>query len=391
MRRHILWRRALDWLKTYHPIVIAVTGTYGKSTAAAAIAAVAATKYRTRWTPQRGVDSIAIPLSILGVPADAASLNWYQALTRSFTNEIAEEEPEVLILELPAHKPGDLDWAGQRIKPDITVVTNVGTANLDLFLNQENIAHELSSLVATTRETGAVIVNYDNEITREMPTLSRAAALSFGASVGADVQLVRATRMPSGGFALEVKTHREMAELHVPNIIARHQLLSLMAALTVGHALKIPLSESAGALRNFAALPGRTASVTAPSGATIIDDSANATPESMLQALETLRALPAKRRIAVLGDIDHLAHETERAHRKIGKLAAQTATMFIAVGEHMRWAGMEALQAGIDVHHFASPEDAGKWLRGYVHSEDTILVSGGREMRMNHLVERLRA
>jgi len=234
------------------------------------------------------------------------------------------------------------------------------------------------------------VVNGDDELAREMPTATRAAAISYGASPAADVQLVRANRLPSGGFALEVKTHREMAELHLPNIIARHQLSSVVAALAVGHALQIPLKESAAALHTFSAPPGRTALVRAGNGATIIDDSANATPESMLQALETLRALPGKRRIAALGDIANLGRYTEATHRRIGRFAAQTAPMFIAVGESMRWAGMEALQAGIDVHHFDTPDNAGKWLIDVVRPEDSILVSGGEDIQMSRLVDRLR-
>src|SRR5687767_11914655 len=104
-RKNILWRRALDWLKTYHPIVIAVTGTYGKSTAAAAIERVVKTKYTVRWTPQPGVDPAAVPLAILGLTENPASVSWYRGLTRSFAREIATEEPQVLILEIPAHRP----------------------------------------------------------------------------------------------------------------------------------------------------------------------------------------------------------------------------------------------------------------------------------------------
>ncbi len=391
LRKRILWRRALDWLKTYHPIVIAVTGTYGKSTAAAAIAKVVSTKYRTRWTPQSGADPMTVPLAILGVDAPASTLSWYQALTRSFTDEISEEEPEVLIIELPATAPGDLDWIGQRIAADITVVTNVGTANLDVFHSKENIVHEISSLIVGTKTTGTVVINYDDEVIRDMPTLTKAAAISFGSTAAADVQVVRANRLPAGGFVLEVRTHHEIAELHVPHIVARHQLSSLLAELAVGHALTISLAESARALQTFAALPGRTALIGGRNSATLIDDSANATPESMMQALETLRAVPARRRIAAIGDIAHLGRETERAHRKIGRLAAHTANIVIAVGENMRWAGVEVLQAGVDVHHFDKAEDAGKWLVDFLQSDDLILISGGWEMHMSTLVERLRA
>jgi UDP-N-acetylmuramoyl-tripeptide--D-alanyl-D-alanine ligase len=395
-RQKILWRRALDWLTTYHPLVIAVTGTYGKSTAAAAIEKVVAGHHTVRWTPQSTPGPLAVPLSILGLSENPTTMSWYRALTHSFAREIVAPEPEVLILEITAHQPGDIDWLANRLSPDITVVTNVGTANTELFGSRENIAHELSSLVVTTKREGFVIVNNDDVATRGMPTLSPAAAISFGTTAGSDIQLTRANRRREGGFALEVKTHREMAELLVPGVIARHQLHSLLAALAVGHALKIPLKTAAKALHNFEPLTGRTSLMTGRNDSRIIDDSANATPESMQQALETLGALPCLsgrqascRRIAVIGDISRLGREAEKIHRHLGRSAAQVADMVIAVGENMRWAGMEALQAGADVHHFDSPLDAGKWLAEYLVSDDTILVSGGRDMQMSRVVERL--
>jgi UDP-N-acetylmuramoyl-tripeptide--D-alanyl-D-alanine ligase len=130
--------------------------------------------------------------------------------------------------------------------------------------------------------------------------------------------------------------------------------------------------------------------VSALGGGRILDDSANATPESLMHALETLRALPSARRIAVIGDIANLGRTTERIHRQIGRLAAQTASMVIAVGLDMRWAGGEALQAGSDVHHFDTADEVGKWLGDFLQADDTILVSGGRAMHMEQVVERLR-
>lgn len=377
-RNGILWRRALDWLAAYHPLVIAVTGTSGKSTAAAAIAHVLGKHHVVRWSTPATPDPAGLALAIMGVERDPKTITWYTALTASFTHELAAAEPTVLILEISATRPGDIDWVATHLSPDITVVTNVGTANTELFHSKNNVAHELSSLVAATNPRGTLIVNADDELTNTMPTLAKAATISFGVSSTADVRLNRANRLPDGGFAFEVTTHQQMAEVHVPQIVARQQLPSLLAALAVGHALQIPLKDGAKALHSFTPLPGRMASVAGKNNARVLDDSATATPESMLQALETLRALVGKRRIAVLGDIDHLGRESERAHRNIGRLAAQTATIVIAVGEQMRWAGSEALKVGADVHHFAHADDVGKWLVDFVQTGDTILVSGGR-------------
>lgn len=380
----------MDWLKRYQPLIIAVTGSASRSTTAAAIEAVVAVSYSTRRSAPALVDPVALALAIIGSHHNPDSVTWYKALTSSFAQEITDEEPAVLILDLPADRPGDLDWVARRIAPDITVVTDVGTANLELFVAKENIAHEMSSLVAMTKASGTVIVNNDDELASAMPTLSHAATISFGTTPAADVRLTRANRLPAGGFAIEVRTHQEIAEVQVPQLIARYQLLCFTAAFAVGHALKIPLARAAQVLHTFAPLPGRMTLLPGRNNSRLIDDSAGATPESIKMALETLRALPSRRRIAILGDIGQLSSEAERVHRAIGRMAAHIAPMVIVVGLHMRWAGMEALQLGADVHHFESAADAGKWLADFIAPEDLVLVSGGREMKMNVIVERLK-
>lgn len=389
-RRKIIWRRALDWLHQYNPLIIAVAGSAGKSTTVAAIQRVLAGRYTTRASSADiQADPIAVALTILGSSKKPQDVSWYQALTTSFALEIAAEEPQALILEIDAARPGDIDWIANQIAPDITVVTNIGSANLELFSTKANVAHEIGSLTAATKAAGTIIINNDDELTRGLGTFTRAATISFGLGPEADVRLKRANRLPAGGFALEVTAHQEIAELRVPAISARSQLLSLVAAMAVGHALKIPLSKSASAFHTFEPLPGRTKLLPGPNSVHLIDDSNNATPESMNQALETLRVVGGQRRIAIIGDIENLGRHAQHAHRLIGRQAAQVASIVIAVGENMRLAGMEALKAGADAHHFMSAEDAGKWLTDFIQPNDTILVSGGREMKMNHIIERL--
>lgn len=389
-RRNIIWRRAEDWLKKYKPLVIAVTGSTGKSTTVAAIERVLAGHYTTRSSdPAREADPVAVALTILGSRANPADISWYQALTASFALEVATEEPQALILEVSPARPGDIDWIANHLAPDITVVTNVGSANLELFSTKENIAHEIGSLASATKAAGAIIVNNDDELTRGLGTFTKAAAISYGLGAEADLRLTRANRLPAGGFALEVAAHSEIAELRLPAVYARAQLFSVVAAMTVGHALKIPLAASAAALQPFVPLAGRTHLLKGRANITYIDDSFTATPESMAQSLETLRTVGGNRRIAMIGDIENLGRHRDRLHRLLGRQAAAVAAIVIAVGENMRVAGAEALKAGADAHHFTSAEDAGKWLADFLQPHDALLVSGGRHMNMNAIIDRL--
>lgn len=384
-----MWRRVRDWLQTYRPIIIVVTGGAGRSSAARALELVMATTYNVRLVSPKNSDPVAVALAMLGREEDPATISWYTAVTKSLAREIVEEEPAVLIIDIGADRPGDLDWVGQRLTPDVTVVTDVGSANLELFVNKENRAHEMASLVVSTKASGAVVVNQDDELTAPLPTLSKASAVSFGTTATADVQLARLNRLPTGGFAAEVRLHNEIIELHLPFLAARYQVLSVTAALAVGHALNISATKSAPALHAVTPRNGQGKMLRGIKDSRILDDSAAATPESMRMALETVRALPGRRRIAIIGDIDQLGAYTERFHREIGQLAAHVAPMVIIIGQSMRIAAKEAVKMGVDVHQFATATDAGKWLVDFVVADDSIVVSGGAHMHLSEVVERL--
>jgi UDP-N-acetylmuramoyl-tripeptide--D-alanyl-D-alanine ligase len=124
---------------------------------------------------------------------------------------------------------------------------------------------------------------------------------------------------------------------------------------------------------------------------TLIDDSWDATPESTISALETLAAISARRKIAVLGDIQNLAAQAIEAHRTIGEKAAEHTDILITVGPDMKHAQTSALESQfeVDEHHFQQSKDVGKWLTDYIRQDDLILIKGSRAMHMEEVIKRL--
>ncbi|MEK7556914.1 MAG: hypothetical protein AAB538_02970, partial [Patescibacteria group bacterium] len=198
-------------------------------------------------------------------------------------------------------------------------------------------------------------------------------------------------------FALEVAVGKRHYQLSLPKLVAFSQTYAALAALAVAHLLEKDLDRAAAALSELHPPAGKLSLVPTPSGALILDSSREATPESMLAALHTLRtwsALPAEasakagRRIAVLGDLTDQAGETIGAHKKIGRAAAESTHIFVAVGQHMRYAGGEALlrRPGPDVHHFLTPSEVGEWIKPYLAANDVILIMGSPDMHMEKIV-----
>ncbi|MBI3631129.1 MAG: hypothetical protein HY221_02220 [Candidatus Sungbacteria bacterium] len=124
----------------------------------------------------------------------------------------------------------------------------------------------------------------------------------------------------------------------------------------------------------------------------ILDDTYNASPESMRAALETLQALPGRRKVAVLGDMLELGTYTEGAHRAIGDTAAKFADMLFCVGARAKFIADEAILRGLDrekVFYFDDSPAAGRALDPVIREGDLILVKGSQGMRMERVVEEI--
>ncbi|MEX2055083.1 MAG: Mur ligase family protein, partial [Candidatus Andersenbacteria bacterium] len=385
----ILWQRAADYVATYKPRLIGVAGSTGKTFTRQAIAVALGDSVHVR-TPDHNDNSLrGIALSVLGIPSPRTPLTWMSLLSRSFVKELKVEEPTTIVVEYGTAKPGELDWAASKVPLAVLVVTNVEAKHLTLFGSKEMIAHEYASLVVTLLPEVTLVLNADDSLVLSLAEKTKARVVTYGSADGANVRLIRTQRLPHHGFACEVSVRGRTYELHLPQLITRRQISSLLAALAVATLAGTGDMQSViSKLQKLSAPPGRMRLLKGLNNALLVDDTYNATPEDMLGGLETLRSLPARRRIAILGDISDLGAEENRWHQKIGKFAGDVAHIVVLVGQAMRHAGTEALQKGVDVHHFDTSEDVGKWIAGYLQDGDVVLIKGSRSMHMEEVTRR---
>lgn len=388
--RNILWRRTLDWLHVYQPHVIAVTGSSGKTTTKQAITKVLQEKYALRQDCQPENTSIGIALGILGLKTAPSGINWYKLLTGSLLQEISEEEPDTVICEVGVDKPGEINWLARHLSPDTTVITNVQTANLNLFRNQQNIAHEIEALAVVTNPNGTLVINNDDDAVRALSHSGLSSVVTFGQRPGSTVRLSRITRLSPHGFDIEVIIDNVPLELRLKHLILRSQISSILAALAVAHVRLINTQDTARTLHNFSLSSGRACLLAGINHSQLIDDSSNATLETMQASLNGLRVIPARRRIAILGDIVNLASFAQTAHAAIGRTAIESADIIILVGSDMRYAGIEALKQPVDVHHFATSSEAAQWVPSIIQPQDLVLVCGASSMQMDRITATLR-
>ncbi len=384
----LLWFRALDYLRTYHPFLIAVAGSVNNAVTKDLITRALSHDFSVFTPPQPYSNPRNVALSIVGQNS-ASHYNLIKLLSFSFIRELREHEPTALVLELGVNKPGEMDWMAQKLPVNLAVITNIGTVHTDIFGSQALLAHEMSSLVAALPASGLAILNVDDPLVADMAQHTQARVVTFGQSDAAHVRLMRFNRLESFGFAGEIKVGSKTYELHLPHIIAHHQLTSVLAAIAVAEAQHLNLSVIIKRLQNYRPSAGHHNLVAGPNGSRLLDASFDASPESMLADLDTLRTLPARRRIAVLAGIPGIDYKSVALHQRFGQAVAETDAMFIGIGAEMKDAQAAALRLGADTHHFATALDAGKWMSGLLCSGDLVLITGSQSYRLNQLISRL--
>ncbi len=189
--------------------------------------------------------------------------------------------------------------------------------------------------------------------------------------------------MTPEGTAVTVCHGDETARLAVP-FIGAHHAATMLAAAAVGREYGLSWAQIAAGLAAMEPLPGRTRLLEGANGSRLLDDSYNANPASTLAALDALAALPAARRLVMLGDMAELGDAAEESHLRVGRRLAEVAEVLVARGELARLAAEEARRCGLPdeaVHVTDRPEDAVALLRGELRSGDLLLLKGIAEAR----------
>ena len=360
-------------LQRWHPVVIAVTGSTGKTSTKEAIAAVLAGSYATFKSWQNYNDLLGLPLSLGRL----------------------EERHEYAVLEMACDHPGEIAQLCSIACPTIGVLTNVSPNQLQYFGSLERLAAELSALLISLPENGAGFVGDLQGYT--LPQAIKAPVRSFG------VERARAVKVSWEGLRF---TLAEEGEIRLASrLLGRHHIATMLAAYRVGRYCGISVEEIGHALESVEPVRGRLRAVPGVAQATLLDDTHNACPASVAAGLEALHALPAGRRIAILGDMLRLGAFEEEGHRQVGEKAASCVDYLITRGERAAQIAEAARHAGLPAERIiatATYEDtaqvARQLLKESAHAGKreasgaaVVLIKGSEETRMERVSEQLMA
>jgi len=354
------WRKQLDVQ------VIGITGSVGKSTTKEVVAEVLNRRYKTLKSPGNLNNEIGLPLTLL-------KLN---------------REHERAVLEMGFYVPGEIDFLCDLALPKVGVVTNVGTVHAERAGTIDDIALGKSELVKSlpAAPDGLAILNYDDPMVREMENLTVAQVFSYGLTPEADLWADQVVGLGLDGIRFRLHFRNEVIHLRVP-LIGRHSVHTALRAAAVGLNDGLSWQGIVDGLQSGKSQL-RLVAVRSESGAIILDDTYNASPESTLAALNLLDDLDGKK-IAVLGDMLELGQYEKQGHEMVGARVAEVVDELVTIGDRAKWIAAAAAQANMHVDRiteFASSEDSIDYLRGHLHSNDVVLVKGSRGMQMEIIV-----
>jgi len=359
---------ATGWRRRFAPLVVGVTGSIAKTSTKEAVAVVLATRFRTLRSEGNQNNEIGLPLTLMRLGP----------------------EHEAVVLEMGMYVGGEIADLARMASPRIGVVTAVQPVHLSRIGSLEAIEAAKGELLDALPSDGTAILNADDPIVRRMGARSVARSVSYGFAADADVGAEAVTSAGLDGMRFVLRVSGVRRPMTIPTL-GRLSVHNALAAAAVGRAANLSLDEIAAGLATGWSAPHRVQLVRLGS-VTLVDDTYNASPRSVVAALELLAGLPG-RRGAVLGEMLELGDASDEGHRVVGEAAARMVDWLVVVGVGASGIAEGAQAAGMDPASILRVRDADVALEAIpprLRDGDVVLVKASRGMALDRVVDGLR-
>lgn len=334
--------------------IVAVTGSAGKTSTKDTIAELLSEKFRTEKTQGNLNNHIGLPLSLLRL----------------------DEAAQAAVLEMGMNHAGEIHDLAEIARPNVGVVTNVGWAHIESFDSIDEIASAKRELIEALGSGGVAVLNADDERVAAFARSHPGRSILYGQSPTAEV------RADNVEYSLDGARFRVGNVGFETGLTGRHSISNILAGIATASVFGIAPEHLTERVRNLRPTKMRGERFM-HNGILIYNDCYNSNPDAVRAMLDVLHDTPARRRIAVLGEMLELGSWAERLHRDIGVYAAERG-IDVLVGIHGASASMlEAAQkAGLETHFFDQSVPAGDLIRDLAQPGDAILFKGSRGVRV---------
>jgi len=348
--------------------VVAITGSVGKTSTKDMIASVLSEKYKVLKSPGNLNGQIGLPLNILSL-----------------------KDEEIMVLEMGMNDFGQIKKLSHIAKPNIAVITNIGTAHIGLLGSRENILKAKLEILEGMEPGSTIILNKDNDIlsTLNLPDYN---VITCGMNKPADIFAQNIERKINES-KFEVKENGKMETFQLP-IMGDVFLTNSLLAIAVGRALNLSIEEIKKGLSKVELSGNRMEVTTLKNNITLINDTYNSNFEAVVSALNILKDYLGKRKIAVLGDILEMEAYEEEIHRKIGSLEVlESLDAIFLTGSASKYIYEEALKREVlkdKVFYYETNELLIDQLLSYIKLEDTVLLKASHGMDFSKIAEKMK-
>ena len=346
--------------KLYSIPVVAVTGSVGKTSTKDIIASVMNQKYKTLKTEGNYNNEIGLPLTILRL-----------------------DDEEAMCIEMGMNHFGEIRKLTNIAKPTIAVITNIGTAHIGNLGSRENILKAkmeiLEGLIGNT-----VVINNDNDL------LNRWA----NENSGKYNIITYGIKNPSKYMAKDIKSYEDRSEFYINDkkiivpVGGEHFVLNSLCAIAVGEILNISIDKIAQGISNLNLSKKRMEVLKNKIGTIIINDTYNANYDSMKAAIEYLKEIKDKRKIAVLGDMLELGSYSEKLHKDVGHLVDKNIDILITVGKEAK--NISKCSTANEIYEFDNNNQAIEKIKSIITKDDVILLKASNGMKFNEIADSLK-
>lgn len=359
--------KALQDLARFHRLrfsipVIAITGSNGKTTTKDMTAAILASRFHVLKTQGNFNNEVGLPLTLLQL----------------------DDSHDAAVVEMGMRGLGQIKELADIAMPTIAVVTNVSETHIELLGTLENIATAKGELVEAISQDGVVILNADNSYVARMKDKAKGSVVLYGLHQG--LVIAKDIHVNDAALDFTCTTPEWTFKVHIPTV-GEHNVYNALAGICVGRALGVTPQEVNEGLASFNGGNMRL-QVEKIGDYTVINDAYNASPASMIAAIDALVQVAKDRKIVVLGDMLELGHVALEAHRRVGqKVADSKVDILVTVGQLSAHIVEAAAESGMtSVFACKTHEEAQMTLKKLILPGDTLLIKGSRGMKMENML-----
>jgi UDP-N-acetylmuramoyl-tripeptide--D-alanyl-D-alanine ligase len=350
--------------------IVAITGSVGKTSTKDMIASILSTQYSVIKTQGNFNNEIGLPLTVFNI----------------------DDTCDVAILEMGMSEFGEIRYLSSIAKPNIAVISNIGTSHIENLGSREGILKAKSEIFENLKEGGLAVLNADDDMLLTLKEKLGSTVIWFGIENKVGLYADHIQLLGLYGVRCAIHMDAEVLDVNIPSP-GKHMVYNVLSGIAVGRALGLSLDNIKKGIENFIPTKMRMNIVSANNDITIINDTYNASPQSMVAAIDVLKSSAEGRKIAILGDMLEMGNFAQQFHAQVGDYVASCGIdIIICIGEYSKFmyeAAKVSKSLNQQVLYFSSQQDLEKEILNIVKSHDTILVKASRGMYLEKTVDKI--